>query len=138
MGVSTSSSLTLCIVTKAVYRTSLSRQTITNVSKQVTQPSLLSKRSSTSGNLQQQMHSTAHGIVRHFMQEHQEVLPSLSVKLTWQLVSLLSLSLLVLQRLLVQIYIVISCRYQSSRYSLPYLIMYHIHKHATSKPDASL
>ena len=38
-------------------------------------------------------------IIRHFMQEHQEVLHSLSVKLAWLLVSLLSLSSLLLQRL---------------------------------------
>ena len=45
------------------------------------------------------MHSIARGLSRYFTQEHQEVLSSLSVKLAWLFVSLLSFSSLLLQRL---------------------------------------
>ena len=75
IGFSTSSPRTVCVVTNAVYSTSLSKHTVLNASRLVTQAPLSSKCSSTSGNSRQQVHSIARGIATHFVQEHHEVFP---------------------------------------------------------------
>ena len=98
MGFFTSSPQTVCMVTNAVYSTSLSKHTVLNASIPVTQEPLSSNRSSTSGNSRQQVHSIAHGIGTHFAQEHRDVSPSCSMKLAW----LPSLSSLLLSSLLLQ------------------------------------
>ena len=81
MGVLTSSPLTVCMVTSEVYSTSLSKHTVLNTSMLVIQVVLSSKRSSTSDNSRQQVHSIARGMATHFAQEHHDVLPRRSVKL---------------------------------------------------------
>ena len=108
------------IITSAVYRTSLSRQIVLNVSKHVTHPSLPSKRSTTSDNSQKQVHSTARSIGRHFTQEHQEVLPSLSVQLTWLLYHCCHSLHCYSNSCLVRIYMIISHRCRPLRYFLLY------------------
>ena len=76
--VCTLSPLTVCLVTSTVHRTSLSTQSVLNVSKHVTYLSLPSKHSLTSDNLLQQMPSTARGVGRHFMHEHRRCCQSFS------------------------------------------------------------
>ena len=74
IGNSTRSSLTVCMVTEAVYRTSLSKQTTLTRSTPVIQVNLDPfNRSCTISISLQQKHSTALGIKKHFAQEHHEV-----------------------------------------------------------------
>ena len=76
---STASPLTVCIVTKVVYRTSLSKQATLNCFNLVIQLMLDSSNHSYTVSIYlQQKHSTALGIEVRLVQEH----PSLSVKLT--------------------------------------------------------